>query len=398
MMAATTVSQEIGDPLGTAAVHQDTHDHMPTFWVARDRLPGVLRFLKEEIDRTYKMLYDLSAIDERMRVHRDGQPASDFTVVYHLLSLKRNEYLRIKVALAEDRLALPSITGIWPAANWYEREVWDMFGIVFDGHPHLQRILMPKSWVGHPLRKEHPTRATEMGPYQLPLAKELAEQEALRFRPEEWGMTRERDGSDFVFLNLGPQHPGTHGVLRIPLQLDVEEIVDAMPEIGFHHRGAEKMGERQSWHTYIPYTDRVDYLGGVMNNLASLTAVEKLAGITVPPRGQVIRVMMAELFRIISHLVWYGTFAQGLGQMSPVFYMFNDRERALGIVEAICGARMHPNWFRIGGVAQDLPNGWDRLFREFLQYLPPPPDGYQGTVIGQCRVKARTPGLGARPV
>jgi hypothetical protein len=169
-----------------------------------------------------------------------------------------------------------------------------MFGIVFDGHPHLERLLMPKTWVGHPLRKEHPSRATEMGPYQLPPDKEVAEQEALRFHPEDWGMSRERAGSDFIFLNVGPQHPGTHGVLRIALQLDGEEVVDAIPEIGFHHRGAEKMGERQSWHSYIPYTDRIDYLGGVMNNLAYLTAVEKLAGIQVPPRAQMIRVMLAE--------------------------------------------------------------------------------------------------------
>jgi len=398
MIAARTIAQEIGDSLGAAVVPQETHDHIPTIWVAKDRVHGLLRFLKEEVDQPYKMLYDLSAIDERMRGHRDGQPASDFTVVYHLLSLDRNEYVRIKVALAEDRLSLPTISDIWPAANWYEREVWDMFGIVFDGHPHLQRILMPKSWVGHPLRKEHPARATEMGPYQLPPAKELAEQEALRFRPEEWGMRRERDGSDFLFLNLGPQHPGTHGVLRIAVQLDGEEIVDAIPEIGFHHRGAEKMGERQSWHTYIPYTDRVDYLGGVMNNLAYLTAVEMLAGIKVPPRAQVIRVMLAELFRIISHLVWYGTFAQDLGQMSPVFFTFNDRERAFGIIEAITGARMHPGWFRIGGVAADLPKGWESMFRDFIKYLPPRLIEYDRTMMRNGIFKARTKGIGALTV
>ncbi len=394
MIAAPTIAEEIRDKLGPAAIAQETNDRIATFWVARDLLPALLRLLKDEVDQPYKMLYDLSAIDERMRVHREGQPASDFTVVYHLLSFERNEYLRIKVALAEARLSLPTITHLWPAANWYEREVWDMFGIAFDGHPHLERLLMPNSWKGHPLRKEHPARATEMGPYQLSLEKENAEQEALRFRPEEWGMRRERDGSDFMFLNVGPQHPGTHGVLRIALQLDGEEIADAIPQIGFHHRGAEKMGERQSWHSYIPYTDRVDYLGGVMNNLAYLTAVEKLAGIDVPPRAQVIRVMLSELFRIISHLVWYGTFAQDLGQMSPVFFTFNDRERAFVIVEAITGARMHPAWFRIGGVAADLPKGWENVFLDFIRYLPPRLIEYDRTIMRNAIFKARTQGIG----
>jgi NADH-quinone oxidoreductase subunit C/D len=395
MIAAPTIAQEIRERLGPAATPQDTHDRIPTFWVPKDRLSGLLHFLKADVDRPYKMLYDLSAIDERMRTHRDGQPASDFTVVYHLLSLERNEYVRIKVALAEGRLSLPTITPIWPAANWYEREVWDMFGIVFEGHPHLERILMPKSWVGHPLRKDHPARATEMGQYQLSPEKEAAEQDALRFRPEEYGMRRGHDGSDFVFLNVGPQHPGTHGVLRIALQLDGEEIVGVVPQIGFHHRGAEKMGERQSWHSYIPYTDRIDYLGGVLNNLAYLTTVEMLAGITVPPRAQVIRVMLCELFRIISHLVWYGTFAQDLGQMSPVFFTFNDRERAFGIIEAITGARMHPSWFRIGGVAADLPKGWDGMIRDFIKYLPPRLIEYDRTVMRNKIFQVRTKGIGA---
>ena len=398
MIAAPSIVEALIRRLGSTVVLQPTCDLIPTVWVKKEQLHGLLSYLKHEVEQPYKMLYDLTAIDERMRTHREGQPASDLTVVYHLLSFDRNEYVRIKVALVETRLSMPSIVDMWPAANWYEREVWDMFGIVFDGHPHLQRILMPKSWVGHPLRKEHPARATEMGPYQLPPDKELAEQEALRFRPEDWGMSRARDDADFVFLNVGPQHPGTHGVLRIALQLDGEEIVDAVPDIGFHHRGAEKMGERQSWHTYIPYTDRIDYLGGVMNNLAYLTAVEKLAGIEVPPRAQVIRVMLAELFRINSHLVWYGTLAQDLGQMSPVFYTFNDRERTFGIIEAVCGARMHPSWFRIGGVAADLPKGWENMFRDFIAYLPPRLVEYDREVLQNRIFKGRTKGIGSYTV
>lgn len=399
MIANATILSDLAEKFGAeSVVPQATRDEVPTFWTQREKVADVLRHLKTQAVDPYKVLYDVTAIDERVRTHREGQPASDFSVVYHLLSYGRNEYIRIKVALQKDDLHIPTVTGVWPCANWYEREVWDMFGIVFDGHPHLRRILMPQTWVGHPLRKDHPARATEMGPFELPDEKVDREQEALRFNPEEWGMKRSADDSDFIFLNVGPQHPGTHGVIRIALQLDGEEILDCVPEIGFHHRGAEKMGERQSWHTYIPYTDRIDYLGGVMNNLAYLTAVEKLGSITVPARAQVIRVMLAELFRIISHLVWFGTFAQDLGQLSPVFFTFNDRERAFGIIEAICGARMHPNWFRIGGVADDLPKGWDGMFRDFIKYFPPRLVEYDKEIMRNRIFKARTVGVGAYTV
>jgi NADH-quinone oxidoreductase subunit C/D len=398
-MPNEAIFQELQRVFGEASVRpqatRDGRDGIPTFWAPRDKAREMLRYLKTEAERPYRFLYDLTAIDERVRADRGDGPASDFTVVYHLLSFERNEDVRIKVALTGERPSLDTITDIWASANWYEREAWDMFGVTFNGHPHLKRILMPVTWQGHPLRKEHPARATEMGPFRLSEEKEDAEQSALAFRPEDWGLNRGGEDTDFMFLNLGPQHPGTHGVLRLVLQLSGEEILDVVPDIGFHHRGAEKMGERQSWHTYIPYTDRVDYLGGVMNNLAYLLSVEKLAGIEVPDRVKVVRVMMAEFFRLASHLVWYGTFAQDLGALSPVFYMFTDRERIFDIVEAVCGGRMHPSWFRIGGVAQDLPKGWNKLVGDFIPYMRRRLDEYDKMVMQNGIFKARTVGVGA---
>ncbi|HEV2388105.1 MAG TPA: NADH-quinone oxidoreductase subunit C/D [Candidatus Acidoferrales bacterium] len=396
--AATTVTilDQLQQKFGAETiVAQPSRDGIDAFWVGRDRVHQVMKHLRGEVDRPYRMLYDLTAIDERVRAHREGQPPADFTVVYHLFSFDRNRYLRVKVPLAEDKASVDSVTDIWPNANWYEREAWDLFGIRFENHPFLERLIMPRSWQGHPLRKDHPARATDIGPFHQPEETVEQEEQRLRFRPEEWGMSRSGEDNDFIFLNIGPQHPGTHGVLRVVLQLDGEVILDCVPEIGFHHRGAEKMGERQSWHTYIPYTDRIDYLGGVMNNLPYLVAVETLAGITVPPRAQVIRVMTCELFRVISHLVWYGTFAQDVGQMSPVFFTFNDRERAFEIVQAITGARMHPSWFRIGGVAHDLPRGWDKMFRDFLAWMPKRMREYDKEVMANSIFKARTQGVGA---
>ena len=394
-MANYEIINELQAKFGEGSIRQQvTVDEMPTFWVEANEIKQVLGFLKNDIGKPFKMLYDLTAVDERMRQYRDGIPVCDFSVVYHLTSFGRNQDIRVKVPLKGEYPTIPSITSLWENANWYEREAFDMFGIKFDGHPHLRRILMPTTWNGHPLRKEHPARATEMGPFTMTEEDRTREEDALKFNPEEWGMKRESEDAEFMFLNLGPDHPGTHGLLRLVLQLDGEEILGIVPDIGYHHRGAEKMGERQTWHKFIPYTDRIDYTAGVMNNLAYLLTLEKMAGIVIPDRAQVIRIMTSELFRIISHLVWYGTFAQDLGQISPVFYTFNDRERAFDIISSITGGRMHPNWFRMGGVAQDLPNGWKPMVQDFCKHFIKSLNEWDKVVMGNRIIKARTIGIG----
>lgn len=377
-----------------AFTRQQTLTGMPVLWIGREHLKDMLAFLRG-MPEPFSMLYDLSVVDERLRSHRDDLPSADFTVFYHLLSIDRNTDIMLKVALNDGDLTLPTVSGIHPNADWYEREAWDMFGIDFTGHPHLTRILMPPTWSGHPLRKDYPARATEFDPYTLTVAGQEVEQQAMQFRPEDWGMKRERDGAEFMFLNLGPNHPSAHGAFRIVLQLDGEEVVDCVPDIGYHHRGAEKMAERQSWHSFIPYTDRIDYTGGVMNNLPYVLAVEKLAGIEVPDRVKTIRVMMAEVFRITSHLLFLGTYLQDLGAMSPVFYTFTDRQKGYEVIEGITGFRMHPAWYRIGGVMQDLPRGWEKLVQGFVDWMPKRLREYERAMMENAIVRERTRNIAA---
>ncbi len=387
------IGELIGRFVESAFRFQSTRMGMPVVWVERGRIKDVLFFLKN-VPKPYLMLYDLHGVDERLRTHREHIPDGlDYTVFYHLLSIDRNSDVMLKVGLHEKDLELPTIVNLFPNANWYEREIWEMFGVVFKGHPNLRRIMMPNTWEGHPLRKDYNARATEFDPFELTRQKEELEMEALIFKPEDWGMERSKDNEDFMFLNLGPNHPSVHGAFRIVLQLDGEDIVDCVPDIGYHHRGAEKMGERQSWHSYIPYTDRIEYLGGCVNEMPYVLAVEKLAGIQVPERVEVIRVMLSELFRISSHLLYISTFIQDVGAMTPVFFAFTDRQKIYDLVEAITGFRMHPAWFRIGGVAHDLPRGWEMLLKTFLDWMPKRLEEYVTAALKNSMLKARSQGV-----
>src|SRR5262252_4887857 len=195
-------------------------------------------------------------------------------------------------------------------------------------------------------------------------------------------------------LNMGPQHPSTHGVLRIVLELEGETIIKAEPDIGFLHTGIEKECEQKHWQQTVTLTDRVDYLANLSNNLVYALAVEKLLQIEIPPRAQWTRVMMAELQRLNSHLVWLGTHALDIGAMSMFFYCFREREDILRIFEMFSGQRMMTSYIRIGGLALDHPRGWYERVKKFIDVFPSRVDEYEELLTTNPIWIGRTKGVG----
>ncbi len=198
----------------------------------------------------------------------------------------------------------------------------------------------------------------------------------------------------FMTINMGPQHPATHGVLRVVLELDGEVIVKATPHIGHLHRGIEKLAETKTYHQSIPFTDRLDYTNAMGNNLAYVLAVEKLLGIEVPKRAQYIRVMMAELHRIAAHLIWLGTHALDIGAMTLIFYNFRERESILRIFEEVAGGRLTPTYLRFGGVSKDLPDGIEGKIKAFVQAFPDHVKEYETLLTKNVIWLKRTKGVG----
>jgi NADH-quinone oxidoreductase subunit D len=201
-------------------------------------------------------------------------------------------------------------------------------------------------------------------------------------------------GEDTMELNMGPQHPSTHGVLRLVLDLDGEVVRGCRPDIGFLHTGFEKDFERHSYQQCIPYTDRMDYLSPLSNNLGFALAVERLLGVEVPPRGQYIRVIMCELARLASHLIWYGTSALDLGATTPFVYAWREREKILDINELVSGVRMHTSFIRVGGLLADVPDEFYGMVEQVVRTFPHLIDDYETLITGNPIFRERTRGLG----
>ena len=195
-------------------------------------------------------------------------------------------------------------------------------------------------------------------------------------------------------LSMGPQHPSTHGVLRLELKLDGELVVRAIPDIGYLHTGMEKLFEYKKYQQGIVITDRMDYLNPLGNNLAYVMAAEKLLGIEIPERAQIIRVLMCELQRIASHMVWFGTSCLDMGAMTPFWFTFKEREKILNIIESASGGRMTPSYFRIGGLMMDLPAGFENRVRQFLDNFPDALETFDTLITGNTIWHSRTQGVG----
>ena len=344
-------------PDAILATHVDEARAETSVSVAAARLLDIARYLHDAPDAAFDHLTDICSVDypeDQLR----------FEVVYHLHSLPLRQRLRLKARITEDDPTIASVTGIWKGAEFLEREVYDMMGIRFSGHPDLRRILMPEDYAeGYPLRKDFPTEGRgwrsefdfipRMDEPPLDVTEsEISEEQKNAFRalPGLPGSRRKEE----LLLNMGPQHPSTHGVLRVVLELDGERIVKATPDLGYLHRGVEKLSEGLTYMQIIPHTDRLDYVCAMSNNYAYVRAVEKLLEITVPVRAEYIRTIVAEMQRIIGHLFWLGTQALDIGAMTVFFWTFREREILLDMFEKLCGARLTLNYYRIGGVDSDF--------------------------------------------
>ena len=374
------------------AVSADARPGYKGWIVEKDKLIEVATAIRDEFG--YDHLTAVTGVDYL--------PEGKMEVVYHAFKTTGGPVLTFKVQVARvDPVEVPSVTPIWPGAEFQEREAWDLLGIKFTNHPDLRRILLWEGFEGHPLRKDWKEAFYEEDakPFKSrwPEGKHVMAEEKNPFKdninfpkdfdPEQWVPEGEaalygalakyqvQEGSlktDHIVINMGPQHPSTHGVFRAAVTVDGETVVSLKPVMGYLHRNHDKIGERNTFLQNMPFTDRLDYFNSMSNNFGYAVAVEKLMNIQVAERAEYIRVIMAELSRIQNHLVFIGMLGNDLGMMyTPALYAFEERELILDIFEAVSGSRMMCNYYRFGGVVRDLPEGvLDKIKGLVFERLP----------------------------
>lgn len=274
--------------------------------------------------------------------------------VYYLTNTSTHELLHVKVATTDrQNPRLHSVVDLWPVANFQEREVYDFFGIVFIGHPDMRRMFLRTDWVGYPLRKDYDPASNP-----LRLDDETGEDYTCRWVEDENGKVKKVDGKVFeddeYVVNVGPQHPSTHGVMRYRASLDGEIVKKIDVVSGYIHRGIEKICENLTYPQMLLYTERMDYMAAHINRHCMCMCVEKALGLEVPRRAELIRLMMDELMRLSSHLLSYGCLTMDQGATTAFFYGFRERELIYDIFDRTCGARMSMSYSTIGGVVADV--------------------------------------------
>lgn len=321
--------------------------------------------------------------------------ADGLGVIYHLESTATGKRACIKTVTTDrDNPLLPSVTDLWDIAVIYEREVFDFYGIRFTGHPDMRRIYMREDWVGYPFRKDDETEKNN--PLRMTNEPLTDTTETLTLNADGSVTTKENkifEDGDYV-VNIGPQHPSTHGVLHFRVSLEGETIKKIDPILGYIHRGIEKMNESLTYPQTLALTDRLDYLGAMQNRHALCMCIEKAMGVEVSDRVKVIRTIMDELQRIDSHILFFSCLCQDLGATTAFLYGFRDREQILDIFEETCGGRLILNYNTIGGVMADIHPNFQRRVKEFIPYMRKNIQEYHDIFTGNVIFQNRAKGVG----
>ncbi len=343
------------------------------------------QYLRDDADLSYDFLVTIVGMDWKDK----------YGCVYYLTSTAHNTHISVKVTTDErEQPMLHSVADLWHIAGIFEREVYDFFGIIFIGNPDMRRLFLSIDWKGFPLRKDYDENP-EVNP--VPTDNERQSDFTTAWTEEDGKVVSKEvrvfEPDDFV-VNIGPQHPATHGVLRFRTAVDGETIKKIDVYMGYIHRGVEKICEKDTYPQTLHFMDRLDYFSAHPYHHCLCMVYEEALGIEISRRAQVIRVLMDELSRIASHCLFMGTFCMDLGATTMLFYTLRVREQILDIMEKTCGARMTFNYECIGGVMQDLHPDFVKDVKALLAVLPANIKEYNKVFTGNVIARNRMEGVG----